>query len=67
MRAGAPEKLLPWDSVLALIPLSQRCIQRWITEQKFPRPLKLGSRSFFVESEISAFIDAVKGQRKATQ
>lgn len=67
MRTRAPEKLLPWDSVLALVPLSQRCIQRWITEQKFPRPLKLGRRSLFVESEISAFIDAVKAQRRATQ
>lgn len=67
MRAGAPEKLLSWDSVLALVPLSQRCIQRWITEQKFPRPRKLGRRSFFVESEISSFIDAVKSQRRATQ
>lgn len=67
MKTTETERLLPWESVLALVPLSQRCIQRWVTEQKFPRPRKLGRRSFFVESEICAFIDAVKAQRRATQ
>jgi predicted DNA-binding transcriptional regulator AlpA len=66
MNTRETERLLSWESVLALIPLSQRCIQRWITEQKFPRARKLGRRSFFVESEIAAFIEAVKRQKKAT-
>jgi len=67
MMTGKPEKLLSWNSVLTTVPVSQRTIQRRIAEQKFPRPRRIGRRSLFLESEIIAFIEGLKGQRRVTQ
>lgn len=54
------DALLSYTQVLALIPLSKRDLQRRVACGLFPKPRKLGRRSFFVASEIQAFIEAFK-------
>lgn len=58
------EALLSYRQVLDLIPLSKRDIQRRVASGRFPRPRKLGRRSFFMESEIWKFIEDLKNKTK---
>ena len=53
---AAPEKLLTRAEVLSRIPITYPTLWQWTREGKFPPPRYYGSRTFWVASEIDAWI-----------
>jgi prophage regulatory protein len=50
------ESLLPMAEVRRRVGLSSSMIYRLVAEGRFPRPGKYGTRSLWVESEVSSWI-----------
>ncbi len=50
------ESLLPMAEVRKRVGLSASMIYRLVGEGRFPRPGKFGTRSLWIESEVSAWI-----------
>lgn len=50
------ESLLPMAEVRSRVGLSASMIYRLISEGRFPRPGKFGTKSLWVESEVAAWI-----------
>lgn len=50
------ESFLPMTEVRKRVGLSASMIYRLISEGRFPKPAKFGTRSLWVESEVSAWI-----------
>lgn len=50
------ESLLPMAEVRKRVGLSPSMIYRLVGESRFPRPGKFGTRSLWIESEVSAWI-----------
>ena len=65
----APDRLLRLPEVLGLIgvsrPVLYRKMKRPLSDSGFPRQIKLGKVSAWSESEVLAWIEARKGERKA--
>ena len=59
------EIFLPLKAVLARSSLSRRTIYRLIAEGTFPKPIQLGSRSAFLETEFVAWQEARIAERAA--
>jgi predicted DNA-binding transcriptional regulator AlpA len=53
-------QLLSLKEVLDLIPVSKSCWYAGVASGRFPRPVKCGRRSFWLETEISNFIENLK-------
>jgi prophage regulatory protein len=53
-----PERLLPLQSVKAMVGIGTSAIYERMAEGTFPLPVKEGTRSLWVESEIQAWIRA---------
>lgn len=55
------ESLLPMAEVRKRVGLSPSMIYRLVSEGRFPAPGKFGTRSLWIESEVSAWIaDRIK-------
>ena len=48
-------RLITLDAVVEIVQLSRSCIYRDVADGNFPRPLKLGSSSRWVASEVHAW------------
>lgn len=51
-------KLLPSDEALKLLPISKATLYTWMSRKKGPPAVKIGSRLFFREDQLTAWIDA---------
>ncbi len=59
------ETLLPLRAVLACTSLSRSSVYRFMAEGTFPKPVALGTRKAWLESEVSEWIDARIAERAA--
>lgn len=50
------ERLLKIKQVRELVPAAPSTIWLWVKDGKFPKPIKIGSGTFWRESEINSFI-----------
>jgi len=57
------ERLVTLDGVVRFTGLSIPTIYRHIRNGKFPKPIKLGRTSRWVESELMAWLEAKKAER----
>jgi prophage regulatory protein len=62
---SSTRKLIPLPAVLALVPIGRAYWYELVREGKAPRPVKLGKRSLWLESEISAWVERLAEQRAA--
>ena len=53
-----PERLLPMRAVRDQVALHPATIYAMIKTDEFPKPIKMGRRSLWVESEVQAWISA---------
>ena len=51
------KKLLRLKQVLAKVPFSKSHLHVLMREDKFPKPIKIGRNSFWLESSIDTWID----------
>lgn len=58
MNDAAPERLLPMRAVRDQVALHPATIYGMIKDGEFPKPIKMGRRSLWIESEIQAWIQA---------
>ena len=56
-------KLLRIKDVLELVPLSKSRLYLLIRDNEFPKPIKLGKISVWVESDVRAFIKKLINNR----
>jgi prophage regulatory protein len=61
----APRKLLPLSEVLARVPVSRARLYQLITSGDFPRQVKIGARSAWIEHEVDAWVDRLADERGA--
>lgn len=54
--SAAAESLLPMSGVRQRVGLSPSMIYRLVSQGQFPRPGKFGTRSLWIESEVTAWI-----------
>ena len=53
-----PERLLPMRAVHDQVTLHPATVYAMVKAGKFPKPIKLGRRSLWIESEVQAWIAA---------
>jgi prophage regulatory protein len=61
--AAPSHKLIPLPAVLVLVPVGRAYWYELVRDGKAPRPIKLGKRSLWLESEISAWVERLAEQR----
>ena len=54
--ASDPEKFLTLSDVIDRVAVTRSTIYRWMQAGSFPRPIKVGIRSLWLESDIQAWI-----------
>lgn len=52
--------------VAEILGVSKRTLYRLIADGSLPKPVKVGSCSRIVESELTVFIETLKGKRRTT-
>jgi predicted DNA-binding transcriptional regulator AlpA len=57
--------LLPIADVLSLIPVARSTLYLMMQEPDFPKPVRIGSRVFWKEEDIHAYIDSKKEKTEA--
>ena len=57
---GGKDNLLRIGDVLEILPMSRTSFYRDIRDGIFPKPIKIGRRSYWSENEIRAKVDEVK-------
>ena len=57
---GCPDPLLALSDVLKLVRVAESTWWAGISTGRFPRPVKCGRRSFWPQSQIAEFIEALK-------
>lgn len=60
-------KLIRLPEVLARVALKKTAVYRMISEEEFPRPVKIGTSSAWVEEEITEWIAGRASARQATR
>lgn len=55
--------LIPLDDVLSLVPVSRPTLYRLMQGKDFPKPIKVGTRVFWEDKEVHAWVDAQKDLR----
>ena len=58
--------LMRLREVLRLVPVHRNTLAKWIDAGLFPAPVRLGARRAWDRAEVTAWIDARKGERPAT-
>ena len=56
--AGQPERLLPMRAVRDQVAIHPATVYSMVKDGAFPKPIKMGRRSLWVESEVQAWIAA---------
>jgi prophage regulatory protein len=56
-------KLIPLPAVLELVPVGRAYWYELVRDGKAPRPVKLGKRSLWLESEIGQWVERLAEQR----
>ena len=51
------ESLLSFKRVRERLPVSRMTLHRWITQKKFPQPVKINTRNYWVASEVDQWVD----------
>jgi prophage regulatory protein len=65
--AAAPSKrLLPLKEVLQRVPVSRARVYQLIAAGEFPRQVKVGTRSAWIEHEVDRWVDSLAARRDAT-
>lgn len=59
--------LIPVKDVLILIPVSRPMIYALIQRHKFPKPIKIGARSFWDKAEVKKWIASRRSDRGSVQ
>lgn len=57
--------LIPIADVLALIPVARSTLYLMMQESDFPRPVRIGTRVFWKQAEIFAYIDSKQEKTEA--
>ncbi|HRQ74430.1 MAG TPA: helix-turn-helix domain-containing protein [Phycisphaerales bacterium] len=57
-------QLLTVDEVAQRLAVSTRSVWRYVSDQKIPKPVKVGGISRFVEAEIDRFVDRLMRERE---
>lgn len=60
-------KLIRLPEVLDRVGLKKTAVYKMMAEEEFPRPVKIGTSSAWVEHEITEWIAARMSARQATQ
>ncbi|HJR10040.1 MAG TPA: AlpA family phage regulatory protein [Rhodanobacteraceae bacterium] len=61
-----PERLLPMRAVRDQVALHPATVYAMVKDGTFPKPVKLGRRSLWIESEVQAWIaERIKESREA--
>lgn len=55
--SGLPDRLLTTPMVLEMLPVTEMSLSRWMKNKGFPRPLRIGARSYWRLSEVCAWIE----------
>ena len=50
--------------VLRLVPVHRNTLRKWIDAGKFPPAVRIGGRRAWDRAEVTAWIDARKGERR---
>lgn len=61
----ADMELLNIDDVLGIVKITRNQVYRLMKEKKFPLNIKIGSRSFWIKTEIEEYLEDAKKQRFA--
>jgi predicted DNA-binding transcriptional regulator AlpA len=56
--------LIPITDVLSLVPVSRATLYRVMERSDFPKPVRIGSRVFWDDKEINAWVEAQKDLRQ---
>jgi predicted DNA-binding transcriptional regulator AlpA len=59
------DRFIPTAELLQLIPMDRVTIWRRVRDNKFPVPVRLANRNFWLRSEISAWMKQQASERKA--
>ncbi|MBX3738010.1 MAG: helix-turn-helix domain-containing protein [Candidatus Didemnitutus sp.] len=59
------EVLLTIDEAAKRLAISKRTLEREIAAQRFPKPLKIGRSSRVPESDVQAYVAALRSERPA--
>ncbi len=57
------ESLLSFKRVHERLPVSRMTLHRWITQKKFPQPVKINTRNYWVASEIDLWVESRAASR----
>lgn len=57
------EVLLTIDEAAKRLAISKRTLEREIAAQRFPKPLKIGRSSRVPESDVQAYVAALRSER----
>jgi prophage regulatory protein len=63
--APSSRKLLNLPTVLARVPVSRARVYQLIAAGEFPRQVKVGARSAWIESEVDQWVDRLAARRDA--
>lgn len=58
-------ELLNFDDILGIVKITRNQIYKLMKEKKFPKNIKIGSRSFWIKTEIEEYLEDAKKQRFA--
>lgn len=58
-----PSRLIPVGKVAYRLGVSRRTIERLVSRREFPPPLKVGTRSFFLWSDVEEFLRRLRDRR----
>jgi prophage regulatory protein len=60
----SPKKLIDMPAVLARVPLCRASVYGMIARGAFPKPIKIGRRSAWLEGEIDQWVDGLADKRR---
>ena len=59
----APRLLYTLVEAAHLLHITKRTLNRLIAKGEFPKPLRIGSRSYVVPDELAAYVERLKANR----
>jgi len=58
------DKILFTDDIISITRLTRQTISRFINENRFPKPFKIGNRNAWCESKITQWINDLSTEGK---
>jgi excisionase family DNA binding protein len=62
-KAEAPGRLLSVKETAHLLGIARRTLEREVDRRKFPRPLKIGSKSLYFRKDVETYLARLEAQR----